>query len=389
MLLRHAQHQIHDDVAARLDIARNMVAGKIRNSRWILLRAERDAEPAARLRIRTHADELAAALITTRDAESLDIAMGIEGNAARTYFTALTYALRPSESIPPFTHRNRRPPTDPVNALLSFTYGPLRSLVHGAAEQVGLDPHIGYLHGLRPGKPALALDLMEEFRPVLADRFRLTLLNRRQIRGEHFEVLSGGAVRLTDDGRTTVLGVESPTLGTPHRRPGCPRRSSPRSPGPRPCPPPPRRPTRLPPLDGRVMDLLLTYDVDTTAPEGRRRLRRVATSGATEDRNSATATCAGERPVVAVALRGDRGWQRLVGLVTRAGRCGGGRSPDGRGSQRDTQGAAQTARGMRRSPSGRPRTVTPGGRCSGPPTTRWRSPSGATEDRNFIAHQDR
>lgn len=84
---------------------------------------------------------------------------------------------------------------------------PLRSLVHGAAEQVGLDPHIGYLHGLRPGKPALALDLMEEFRPVLADRFLLTLLNRRQIRGEHFEVLSGGAVRLTDDGRTTVLGA--------------------------------------------------------------------------------------------------------------------------------------------------------------------------------------
>ena len=207
VLLRHAQHQLHDDPAARLDIARNMVAGKIRNSRWILLRAARDAEPAARLRIRTYADELATALTTTRNAESLDIAMGIEGNAARAYFTALTYALRPSDGIPPFTHRNRRPPTDPVNALLSFTYGLLRSLVHGAAEQVGLDPHIGYLHGLRPGKPALALDLMEEFRPVLADRFLLTLLNRRQIRSEHFEILSGGAVRLTDDGRTTVLGA--------------------------------------------------------------------------------------------------------------------------------------------------------------------------------------
>jgi CRISPR-associated protein Cas1 len=205
VLLRHAQHQLHDDRTARLDIARNMVAGKIRNSRWVLLRAARDAEPTARLRIRTRAEELAKALALSHDAESLDAVMGIEGNAARAYFSAFTDILRPSGRIPPFVQRNRRPPTDPVNALLSFTYGLLRGVVHGAAEQVGLDPHIGFLHGLRPGKPALALDLMEEFRPVLADRFVLTLLNRRQIRSEHFETLSGGAVRLTDDGRTALL----------------------------------------------------------------------------------------------------------------------------------------------------------------------------------------
>ncbi|MFI7102710.1 type I-C CRISPR-associated endonuclease Cas1c [Streptomyces sp. NPDC050161] len=207
VLLRHAQHQIHDDTTARLAIAQNLVAGKIRNSRWILLRAARDAPPATRQRIRDTTDDLAQALTATSTSDSLDNVMGIEGNAARNYFSALPHALRPSPGIPTFTHRNRRPPTDPVNALLSFTYGLLRSLVHGAAEQVGLDPYIGFLHGLRPGKPALALDLMEEFRPVLADRFALTLLNRHQLRAEHFENIPGGAVRLTEEGRKTLLSA--------------------------------------------------------------------------------------------------------------------------------------------------------------------------------------
>ncbi|TMU98260.1 type I-C CRISPR-associated endonuclease Cas1c [Streptomyces sp. DASNCL29] len=207
VLLRHTQHQLHDQPDARLDIARNTVAGKIRNSRWILLRAARDAAPTPRAHIRQAADNLAEALTTTGTAPSLDHIMGIEGSAARTYFAALQHALRPTPDIPTFTHRNRRPPTDPVNALLSFTYGLLRSLVHGATQQVGLDPHIGYLHGLRPGKPALALDLMEEFRPVLADRFALTLLNRRQLRAQHFENITGGAVRLTEDGRKTLLST--------------------------------------------------------------------------------------------------------------------------------------------------------------------------------------
>lgn len=218
VLLRHAQHRLHDDAEARLGIARNIVAGKIRNSRWILLRAARDASPAPRDRMRAAVSDLETALAATASAESLDIVMGIEGNAARVYFTALRDALRPADGIAAFTHRNRRPPTDPVNALLSFTYGLLRGLVHGAAEQVGLDPYIGYLHGLRPAKPALALDLMEEFRPVLADRFALTLFNRRQLRPEHFENVTGGAVRLTDDGRKAVIAAwqEWKTQAWPH-----------------------------------------------------------------------------------------------------------------------------------------------------------------------------
>jgi CRISPR-associated protein Cas1 len=103
--------------------------------------------------------------------------------------------------------RTKRPPTDPLNCLLSFLYGMLRVSVQGALEQVGLDPYIGFLHGVRPGKPALALDLMEEFRPLLADRLALTMLNRRELTREDFEQLPNGAYRLTETGRKTVLGA--------------------------------------------------------------------------------------------------------------------------------------------------------------------------------------
>ncbi|MFJ8405768.1 type I-C CRISPR-associated endonuclease Cas1c [Streptomyces microflavus] len=205
VLLRHAQHQVHDDSNTRLSIARNLVVGKIRNSRWILLRAARDAPAPRNALIRKAAEDLAAAVGALEAAKSVDIVMGIEGQAARTYFAALHHLLSPTVELPPFTHRNRRPPTDPVNAALSFTYGLLRGLVHGALEQVGLDPYIGFLNGIRPGKPALALDMMEEFRPVLADRFVLTQFNRRQLRANHFDHLTGGAVSLTDNGRRKEL----------------------------------------------------------------------------------------------------------------------------------------------------------------------------------------
>ncbi|MCX2968998.1 MULTISPECIES: type I-C CRISPR-associated endonuclease Cas1c [Streptomyces] len=205
VLLRHAQHRAHDDKDTRVAIARNAVAAKIRNSRWVLLRAARDAAPAQQAAMRTAASELADALAKTPEAPDTDTLMGYEGNAARLHFETLRHALRPADGIPPFVRRERRPPTDPVNSALSFAYGLLRGLVHGAAEQVGLDPYVGYLHGIRPGKPALVLDLMEEFRAPLADRLVLTLFNRRQLRAEHFDHLPGGAVTLTDDGRTALV----------------------------------------------------------------------------------------------------------------------------------------------------------------------------------------
>lgn len=205
VLLRHAQHLAHADQPRRLEIARCCVAGKIQNSRQMLLRSARDAESGRQAELRSLADELGQLISALPGISMIDELLGAEGNAARVYYRGFGLLLKPSEGVPPFQLRTRRPPTDPVNSVLSFLYGLLRTSIHGSAEEVGLDPYVGFLHGLRPGKPALALDLMEEFRPVYADRLALTLFNRRQLRAEHFETLPGGAVRLTEDGRKLVL----------------------------------------------------------------------------------------------------------------------------------------------------------------------------------------
>ena len=205
VLLRHAQHLAYDDAARRIAVARCCVAGKIQNSRQLLLRGARDCTPPSQDELRGLAESLAALLGPAQDAATLDELLGIEGTAARLYFQGFALLLRPGEGIPPFTLRTKRPPTDPVNTVLSFLYGLLRGCIQGAAEQVGLDPYVGFLHGMRPGKPALALDLMEEYRPVFADRLTLTLFNRRQLQKEHFEYMPGGAVRLNEDARKLAL----------------------------------------------------------------------------------------------------------------------------------------------------------------------------------------
>jgi CRISPR-associated protein Cas1 len=205
VLLRHAQHLAHARPETRLLIGSSCVAGKLQNSRQILLKGARDATGSEQSRLRAFCEDIGDLLPRVGEAADLDELMGLEGQAARLHFDGLAILLRTPPGIAPFTHRTRRPPTDPINALLSFLYGLTRALVHGAAEQVGLDPYLGFLHGLRPGKPALALDLMEEFRPIHADRLALNLLNRKQLRSEHFETLPGGAVQLTEDGRRLVL----------------------------------------------------------------------------------------------------------------------------------------------------------------------------------------
>ncbi|GAB3474530.1 type I-C CRISPR-associated endonuclease Cas1c [Nocardiopsis coralliicola] len=204
VLLRHAQHRAHDDASIRMEIAKACVAGKIQNSRQVLLKGARDTTQ-HKISLREAAEDLAQSLKSAESAGDLDELMGVEGNAARVYFEMFALLVRPETGFA-FPGRVKRPPTDPVNALLSFLYGLVRSMVHGACEQVGLDPYVGFLHGIRPGKPALALDLMEEFRSVLADRVALTLINRRQLGQEDFETLPGGAVQLTEEGRKTVLG---------------------------------------------------------------------------------------------------------------------------------------------------------------------------------------
>jgi len=130
---------------------------------------------------------------------------GVEGESARSYFSTFDRMIREDRDTFKLDGRTRRPPTDPINALMSFVYALIRNDCVAAAEGVGLDPQMGFLHALRPGRAALALDLMEEFRSVMADRLVLTLINRRQIAAKHFVKRPGGAVHLDDDGRKEVI----------------------------------------------------------------------------------------------------------------------------------------------------------------------------------------
>ncbi|MEV6814791.1 type I-C CRISPR-associated endonuclease Cas1c [Micromonospora sp. NPDC051296] len=205
-LLRQAQHRAADSPDRQLPIAVAIVAGKIHNARQVLLRTARDTSGHRQTALRASAELLAGRLELLATAASTNEVLGVEGIAARDYFAAMPYLLGASKDWKT-SGRNKRPPTDPLNCLLSFLYGMLRVAVQGALEQVGLDPYIGYLHAVRPGKPALALDLMEEFRPLLADRLALTMLNRRELTPTDFEELPNRAYRLTDSGRKTVLAA--------------------------------------------------------------------------------------------------------------------------------------------------------------------------------------
>lgn len=206
VLLRRAQHLALSDADHPWQLARQIVAAKLQNSRSLLLRAARDAfAPADRMALAATAERMADVLVRLRETRDLNTVRGAEGEAARAYFVVFDRMIRADSRALGPKGRTRRPPRDPVNAALSFLYALVRSECTSALESVGLDPQVGYLHALRPGRPALALDLMEEFRPVLADRLVLTLFNRRQLRAEHFEDLPGGAVHLTEAGRKAVL----------------------------------------------------------------------------------------------------------------------------------------------------------------------------------------
>lgn len=206
VLLRQAQHLANSDQERTLSIARNVIAGKIQNCRQVLLRASREADSTRDSRILSAAAETHAhALRRLEQLTFIDAVRGSEGDAARAYFE--TFAAMVREDREAFTPhgRTRRPPLDRMNALLSFVYTLLRHDCAGALEGVGLDPQIGYLHTLRPGRPALALDLMEELRPILADRLVLSLVNRRQIQRADFIEREGGAIHLTDKARKDVI----------------------------------------------------------------------------------------------------------------------------------------------------------------------------------------
>lgn len=207
ILLRQAQHQKAGDTNITLEIARAIVAGKLRNSRSVILRGARESADADETKSLTRtADDLAASLRATKAAQDLDTLRGIEGEAARGYFSALNLVVKPSmrEDFN-LNGRTRRPPLDRFNALLSFLYAMLMNDCRSALESVGLDPQLGFLHAVRPGRAALALDLQEEFRSILADRLALTLINRGQVGADDFDEREGGAVMLNDTGRRTVV----------------------------------------------------------------------------------------------------------------------------------------------------------------------------------------
>jgi CRISPR-associated protein Cas1 len=206
VLLRRAQHLALSDKQRALRIARQIVAAKLQNSRQVLLRGAREATTnEASLALAAAAGRIAEILGTLEACRSLDELRGAEGDAARTYFGVFGYHIRADQDKFAMDGRTRRPPRDRVNAVLSFLYALLRGECAAGLESVGLDPQVGFLHALRPGRPALALDLMEEFRPIIADRLALTLINRKQLQAEHFVDLPGGAVHLNDDGRRAVL----------------------------------------------------------------------------------------------------------------------------------------------------------------------------------------
>ena len=208
VLLRRQQHLALDDGDWTFRIARQFVAGKLQNSRHVLLRAARDSVDSAEAeQLRNASDRIGAILERLREIDDINVLRGAEGEAARAYFDVFGCMVRGDREQFTPAGRTKRPPRDRVNAILSFLYALVRGECAAACEGVGLDPQVGYLHVLRPGRPALALDLMEEFRALLADRLALTLVNRKQLKAEHFETSPGGAVQLTDDGRRTVIGA--------------------------------------------------------------------------------------------------------------------------------------------------------------------------------------
>jgi CRISP-associated protein Cas1 len=218
VLLRRAQFRTADNVEKSAAIARRFIAGKMQNSRNSLLRAARENEsPSEQQRLQFAADALARHLLllgSTNHADSvsstssrhpLDPIRGVEGAAAEDYFSVFGLLLKQQREAFVYTNRSRRPPRDRINCLLSFLYALLRHDCIAALTAIGLDPFVGFLHVDRPNRPSLALDLMEEFRPWLADRLVVTLINRQQIGAEQFNERGGGAVEFTGKGRKVVI----------------------------------------------------------------------------------------------------------------------------------------------------------------------------------------
>lgn len=206
VLLRREQYRRTDDPATTLGITRNVVAAKIANSRTVLLRAVRDyPSSGGRAELERAAARLASCAEQAQAAGAADLLLGIEGEAAALYFEVFNHLITANSEGFAMDGRSRRPPLDPVNALLSFLYTMLTHDARAACEAAGLDAAVGFLHRDRPGRPGLALDLIEEFRAFLVDRLALSLINRHQIKPEGFVTGESGGVVMDDATRRVVL----------------------------------------------------------------------------------------------------------------------------------------------------------------------------------------
>jgi len=205
VLLRKTQYAVADNELESLKIARPIVAAKVANYRSLLLRHQRNHPEACPDSVVIAAGTMGERLTSIQHAETLDELRGYEGECATAYFSVLSSLITAQQDDFTFTQRTRRPPLDPANALLSFLYAILANDVRSAVETTGLDPQVGFLHQLRPGRPSLALDIMEEFRAYLGDRIMLNLINLKQVTKKDFEIRESGEVRMSDDARKTVL----------------------------------------------------------------------------------------------------------------------------------------------------------------------------------------
>lgn len=206
VLLRREQYRVADDQMRSCQIAKHMIFGKLYNCRWSIERTKRDHKLRIdEAKLRSASEAIYGMLPQVLDAISLDALRGFEGAAASVYFDIFDDMILRSKEAFFFHGRKRRPPTDNVNAMLSFAYSLLSSNCASALESVGLDAYVGFMHRDRPGRTSLALDMTEELRPCLADRFVLTLINNKVMQADDFETTEGGAVTMTDAGRRTFL----------------------------------------------------------------------------------------------------------------------------------------------------------------------------------------
>ena len=206
VLLREQQYESCKDDEISLAIAKNCITGKVYNARWVLERAIRDHGMQIDIEaVKKASLHLKESLQYMQNAESKDQLRGYEGEAASIYFSVFNELILQQKKEFNFQRRNKRPPRDNVNAMLSFVYMLLTNQITSALETVGLDPYVGYLHTERPGRASLALDLIEELRSVYADRFVLSLINKRIVNGKNFSKKENGAVLMDDDLRKKLL----------------------------------------------------------------------------------------------------------------------------------------------------------------------------------------